>query len=79
MSTSPSSKGKAALKGFSEQGIINNSGLILIFDADEKLELQQTLSRLQNELQALGSKITELESEADEHEYASTQSLLTDN
>ncbi|THH05614.1 hypothetical protein EW145_g4668 [Phellinidium pouzarii] len=30
-------------------------------------ELQQNLSRLQNELQALASKIGELESEADEH------------
>ncbi|KAL5487618.1 GIM4 [Sanghuangporus weigelae] len=31
-------------------------------------ELQQTLSRLQNELQALAAKIGELESEAEEHE-----------
>ncbi|KAL5527814.1 hypothetical protein ACEPAG_6615 [Sanghuangporus baumii] len=31
-------------------------------------ELQQTLSRLQNELQALATKIGELESEAEEHE-----------
>ncbi|EJD01594.1 Prefoldin beta-like protein [Fomitiporia mediterranea MF3/22] len=31
-------------------------------------ELQQTLSRLQNELQALAKKIGELESEAEEHD-----------
>ena len=35
---------------------------------DFEVEIQQNYSRLQNELQALASKIGELESEAEEHE-----------
>ncbi|TDL29841.1 hypothetical protein BD410DRAFT_834085 [Rickenella mellea] len=32
-------------------------------------EIKQTFSRLQSDIQTLASKIGELESEADEHEY----------
>lgn len=35
---------------------------------NDGIELQSTVSRLQSELQALASKIGELESEAEEHE-----------
>ena len=34
------------------------------------IEIQQSFNRLQGELQAVASKIGELESEAEEHEYS---------
>ena len=37
--------------------------------SDYRIEIQQTYSRLQNDLQTLASKIGELEQEAEEHVY----------
>jgi len=43
----------------------------------DQIEIQQTYSRLQNELQSLAGKIGELEQEAEEHGYAFFPHLTT--
>lgn len=71
MSSSSQAKAKAVSKPANEQGIYFYNimyGISNVLINRLYPEVQQTFSRLQNELQALASKIGELEAEAEEHE-----------
>ena len=63
-----SGEGKGQLEITQQARYASQHTSVTYLISTQSAELQQTLQRLQNDLQALASKITELEAEADEHE-----------